>query len=125
MNAVIPNITDVQQAITAEAVLNSCHPLLYVRRWPDGVWGVRRKADILQSARRVARGRAFNRESSGTRNERRGCATVGIRVSAQRGRRVQIVVVARVPAGRLRKTVVRPLSVVVRYEKDPIPTAKH
>jgi len=118
VNAVVANVADVHQIVVREAILHSGHPLLHVRRVPDGVGdGVETEADVRQPPQGIARGHHFpvwkcaGQSQGGISAESRG----GIQTTIERGD----------PRSALREADVGSRAIVVGDEEDAIAAAQH
>src|SRR5579872_1351518 len=127
MDAVVSDVTDIDQVIARKRVLSTGHPLLHVGRRADIIhdW-IQAETNIRQSSLCISRWRNFPVRECTLAG--RGCRTVAAihgRASAKSGKRIESTVKACYPRCRLRVADVGTLTVVVWHEKDAISGTHH
>src|ERR1700757_4363500 len=127
VDAVVPDITDVDQIVVGNRVLSTGHPLLHIGRVADVInYWIQAETDVRQSAQRISRYRNLAvRERTLARRGRPPIAAVQGRVSTKSGEGVESAVKTCDPRCPLREADVGTLTVVVRHIKDAISGAHY
>src|ERR1700751_5830836 len=127
MDAMVSDITDVDQVIVGERVLTASHPLLHIGRVADVIddW-IQTEPNVRQPSLRISRRRNLaGRERTLARYGRCTIAAIQRRVAAQSGVWVESAVKTCDPRRSLREADVGTVAIVIGHEEDAISAAHH